>query len=855
MVKKVEYTSETFVHVKDLDAVRMAINGYLPDNGPIGFRHMVWEYVTNSVDEFVALEQPGYVITCIFCDPASKRFQIAVLDNGRGIPSASLRGAYTELHCSGKLLSNSAYFNSTGQFGLGSKVGAATSKHFRAISHNYLENCTASLRIENGTKITSDIKEGVNIPNGVALAFEPDLKYYVDCDDYANNNYTDLVDLSADLSVFNELVDFKVYRIEHLLPKEFWEVDGDVAYAMLHSLLDDNPPIYDTYQLTDKTARLFDLWELVNAPSFRDRIDGQYVKAAANPEEKDTRLNFAIYAYFTKKSRTVNPQWFVTVNNVTMFDYSTSSVTNTILRVFREKIAPYIEDEQLREYVASPTGYRFPTLLAGAGIFYNGAKHGGTTKSTFRNKVFEQLFYQQLLKSLEDRPEEYWQDIVKVLNDDILQQYSQFYNVPIKKADVKKVFVNLFYSSNYFECTEVGKEAELFIVEGSSAANIVEARDPRYQAVYTTKGAPKNPATTIDNINQNRRELLRNKIYHDIMTILGITPQTTDMSTCRFGKIVIATDADPDGYHIGALHVHDLALLNPLIVRSGLVWVANPPLYSMTIGSKGNLFLRDMPALMDARIEFIYKSAIDFNIVIERNDGSLSEIETTPSLYREVGYLMNYIGEQFDIVAAQLNIPLLLLERLVYAINYLLPYPRVERITDFFKSADGDDQILVTYDNTNCSIVVSIGRNDYTINLTDVGKMIQEQLLPTLKHFQYNHVFFKIRGKLGTSEIKEPTLVSPMKFYELLKGLNSITKIYRYKGLGQMPPESCFTTLMDPSTRSLTHITDIGNMEEDYALVGKDSTARKQLMSDNGSLSSAFQRVTDLLQSEWNEVQ
>jgi DNA gyrase/topoisomerase IV subunit B len=258
---------------------------------------------------------------------------------------------------------------------------------------------------------------------------------------------------------------------------------------------------------------------------------------------------------------------------------------------------------------------------------------------------------------------------------------------------------------------------------------------------------------------------------------------------------------------------------------------------------------------MDARIEFIYKPALDFTIVMERPNGELNEIVPSEELYREVGYLMNYLGEQFEIVADQLNIPLLILERLVYAVKSLYPVIRYDELPEYFKSLEGDDLVMVTCNPENQSLVVSIGRQDYTIGLQDVGELIKNQLLANVKHFQYNHCFFKVRGKLKSTEITEPTLVSPMQFYTLLKGLNNITKVMRYKGLGRMPTQSCFATLMDPTTRSLTHITGIGSESMDYDLVGNDSTARKQLMASNGYLSSAFQRANELLQAEWDEIQ
>lgn len=68
----------------------------------------------------------------------------------------------------------------------------------------------------------------------------------------------------------------------------------------------------------------------------------------------------------------------------------------------------------------------------------------------------------------------------------------------------------------------------------------------------------------------------------------------TDLSEARFKKIILMSDADVDGSHIRALHLGALYVINPLIISSGMVYLANPPLYEIRIGSdkkaKRNLF-------------------------------------------------------------------------------------------------------------------------------------------------------------------------------------------------------------------------------------------------------------------------
>lgn len=843
-----QYTADTIVTFEGLQAIRNALNAYLPDNSPDGFRHMVWEYVTNSMDEFVAQGIHGNIELAVLTDPTTNRFQIIVKDDGRGIPPSRLKDAYTRLHATGKRSSNSAYRSTTGQFGLGAKVGCGTARVFKAISSNATEQGTGNLLVENASKVTYNL-DTATVNTGVTIVFEPDTQFFTDCDNYGHEHYGDLVNMLRELAVFNDMIDFKFYRIESLIPDKFWTAKADEALTIIDRIFATTAPLYDTNLVGDRDEYLFSIWSIINTPSFKD----EFYKPL---RDENDRLQFILRLYFTKKSKTVSPQYFITVNNVTLRDYATGSVTTTFIQVLREMLAPFQSTDQLKEFVAKADGYRFPTMMLAAGVFYNGARHSGTTKSAFKDKVFAQNFYTELKQMFSAKGPEYWKSLAEILSADVEYQYSLQYNIPIKKADMKRTFVNLNVPRNYYECKSTDHtKTELYIVEGNSASNIITTRDPEYQAVYTTRGVPINPATHMSKFNDDRTKLVRDNIYHDIVTILGINRNTTDMSTCRFSKIIIATDADPDGYHIAALHIHDLYMVNPLLISQGFVWVANPPLYSLALGKNKYLFLRDKRALMDARIEFIYKPALEFTIITTKGQ-QVREINVDNELYRETSYLLNYLGEKFEVLAAQLKIPLLILERLVYAVDYLYPVVQYDKLPQFFMSSDAEDMITVDPRPEQNALVVSIGMQDYTIGLADVGEMIRDRLLSNVKHFRYNDVCFKIRGKLAESQIKDPMTVSPMQFYLFLKQLNEIGEVMRYKGLGQMPTASCYETLMDPTTRSLTHITSIGDAEYDYRLLGRDTDARKDLLVDNNCLGYNFKQAYEAdLENSWVEVQ
>ena len=840
-----EYTSDTIKSYEDADYIRAVPTALLKDVNASGITHVIWEYITNSMDEYVAQKTPGYIDVAILYDSVAQRTQIIVHDYGRGIPSSSVHNAFLRLKTSGKIDSNSAYRSSTGEFGQGAKAGAFLSKHFRVISHNYLEDIATSLYARDGATV-KEYTEHADIPNGVLIIFEPDTDlFFKTAKDYGNANYLDVVDSCKQLNVFNEDISFRISKTDHILDDKVWTCDILDMGSYLNTV--DGQLIYNSDAIVDKSEYLFEQWRVRNLPCFSDR----FVKHEKNDEDK---LRFDMRMFFVKKSITGNAQFYISVNNVILDDRTNNSVTVTTLEVLREILAEYQENDSYKQFVLEQ--YNFSLLLLAVCVFYHGARHGGTAKTTYKDDVFANQYREELRAILLAKGDSYWAGVANILADDIHNKYASYYDTPLKKSDALKVYMDLNFSNNFHECrSQDNTKTELYIVEGTSAGNIIESRDPDFQAIYTTRGKPKNPAVSERRIYKDRSELMKDKIYQDLIHILNVTPGTTDMSACRFSKIIIATDADPDGYHISTIHQHNLYLINPLLITQGFVYVANPPLYSYsTKNSKRLLFLRDKTALTDAKIEFVYKKTIDMIIVTEVND-KISEIPVAidSPLYRETCYIINMLGEAFQVLANQLDVPLLILERLVYAIDCLYPTINYEKLESFFV-ADGNN-VCVKIDKDHQYLVVSIGRKDYPICLNNIGEIIKNNILQLANRYKYRNLYFKIKGKTVDTEIKDYVLVTPMQLYMHFEKLNTLVDVNRYKGLGQMPDNSCYETLMNPETRSLTRITSIGDASVNYGLIGKKtSNYRKKLMSSTGSLSTSFKRVNKIFES-WLEVQ
>lgn len=168
-----------------------------------------------------------------------------------------------------------------------------------------------------------------------------------------------------------------------------------------------------------------------------------------------------------------------------------------------------------------------------------------------------------------DRLNELYKSMVQISTIDRIKSM-----VNISSEDTKAYRSHM--PSNVDDATSGEREkCSLYIVEGQSAGgNMVKARDRRYDAIFYLRGKPMNAVFA------DQDSMLNNREMNSIISAIGIGVdqyQVTDNP--HFGKIIIATDADPDGLNIASMLIAFFCARIQKLVKAGMLYVVQTPLF------------------------------------------------------------------------------------------------------------------------------------------------------------------------------------------------------------------------------------------------------------------------------------
>jgi DNA gyrase/topoisomerase IV subunit B len=197
----------------------------------------------------------------------------------------------------------------------------------------------------------------------------------------------------------------------------------------------------------------------------------------------------------------------------------------------------------------------------------------------FRYSQFQSELKSWVTKTLKSDPEiKNYLKRLKELKDTEnrlkLKQYIEGKLGTNKSGSSKKL--NASVGKNVLDAnTKNRKDAELFIAEGNSAGGSISMfRDPTKHAILSLRGRPLNTS------NMSIKNVVRNKEMRDLINLIGMGVNGfEDRSNIRYGKIIIASDADIDGALIASSLLVTLYLHMEFLYDMKMVYLAMSPIY------------------------------------------------------------------------------------------------------------------------------------------------------------------------------------------------------------------------------------------------------------------------------------
>lgn len=213
------------------------------------------------------------------------------------------------------------------------------------------------------------------------------------------------------------------------------------------------------------------------------------------------------------------------------------------------------------------------------------------TKLSTNKKLYKKIAQKHTVQLLEVLKVENEKGLKNLINHLLTVQKHNAQSLRAKKALKKKLTEKVDGIGNkvdkLVDCKKHGPEAELFIAEGNSAlGSIVLARDATYQAAYPLRGK------ILNCLKADYTTIFQNQVITDLVKVLGCGIQTDkknkdlenfDIKKLRYGKIIISTDADPDGHQIACLIITMFYRLMPELINKGYIYIAQTPLYEVKL--------------------------------------------------------------------------------------------------------------------------------------------------------------------------------------------------------------------------------------------------------------------------------
>jgi len=814
-----DYGADKIKVLEGLEAVRKRPAMYIGSTGAPGLHHLVYEIVDNSIDEALA----GY------CDQVNVTIHIdssiTVVDNGRGIPvdrhesgKSAAEVVLTVLHAGGKF-DNDSYKVSGGLHGVGVSVVNALSE--RLDLEIWRNEQVYQQSYERGNPIAELEMTGTTQRRGTKVTFKPDPQIFETTEysfDTLAQRLRELAFLNGGILItIDDERDGKSHKFQY---------DGGIVSFVQHlnknKALVNEKPIFMKGDKDGIDAEIALQWndgysELVF--SFANNI---------NTHEGGTHLS----GFRSAITRTINAY----------------AVKNNLAKDLKDAS---ISGDDIREGLTGVISVKIPR-----------PQFEGQTKTKLGNTevkgIVETIINDRLGQFLEENPAVAKRVIGKAVDAARAREAAR------KARDLVRRKGALDGSSlpgKLADCQERDPaQSEIYIVEGESAGGSAkQGRDRRFQAILPIKGK-------ILNVEKARFDKMLSS--DEIKTMIaalgcGIGSEDFDVEKLRYHRVIIMTDADVDGSHIRTLLLTFFYRQMYQLIDRGHIYIAQPPLFRAKRGRTETYIKneQDLDGFLVRRAaeSRVVKLADGSEIFGEALERQLQRSNAYRKLLQQVtrrGHPPTIVSallegdardksffehrERLDVIAARMTTPTRTVavtrddEHNVFALDIedrSLGYPRQYEIgVDFITS--GEYRTLVTayreIEGLKFPVVVASGdarREDEPVEET-AEETAPESAQP-------------VDAPAAVRSRKEPdvTLQSLDDFVEffITAGKKGIA-INRYKGLGEMNPDTLWNTTMDPENRTLLQVRAEDHAEADQmftTLMGDQVEPRRKFIEDN----------------------
>ena len=358
------------------------------------------------------------------------------------------------------------------------------------------------------------------------------------------------------------------------------------------------------------------------------------------------------------------------------------------------------------------------------------------------------------------------------------------------------------------------REKELFIVEGGSAGGTArEGRNPKVQAVLSIQGKLRNVEKVAD------WKVWKSKEYVTLMNVLNCgIGSNLDISKISFHKIIVATDADVDGYHIRILLLLFFYKYMPEAVLAGYIYLSRPPLYRVSERNKGEYIANDKKLKNYVYRQFVSKMVDNSAFTQEMYFNLLNYQEIIKEYFQDINYIF--------------------VSRLIMAgiLDVLISKKDIKQVEkDFYLAENSTLKLTIECHDDNKLTILMEYQSFYTKykNSLTFSRDFYNKIHPIFSMAK-NFFPLKISIKNELKSFDEPLLMIDT----ISNWVNHEVYIQRYKGLGEMNAEQLAETCLDPQKRVIEQVLfDPQSLEETdqiiHILLGEDVDIRREYIIKN----------------------